>query len=123
MSEMIWAAGLFVGEGSVIVVSRPPRGRKQEQHYLTLALLMADERAVKRFHAAVQPHVEYTRKVTPAQIYSYIPKSRPDCLRVYRYSLTGAPAISVCRALYPYLNDSDKGDQIMKCFEKLGLDL
>jgi hypothetical protein len=117
MNVLMWAAGLFVGEGSVVVVTRPPKKDGSERKYINLAVAMTDERAVRRFYDAVQPHIRYTRKIVQSDLYSYVPK-RPGSLRVYRYAATGTPALSICEALYPYLSDSDKGDQMKRCMEQ-----
>lgn len=117
MTDLAWAGGLFVGEGSVFA-----QHRKGAKSYLTLALLMTDERTVERFRAIVEPYVERMRQRSPNKITRYQPK-RPNSRLVYHYQLTGYPALSVARALHPHLTGTDKGDQLERVLEDLGLDL
>ena len=114
--EMCWAAGLFVGEGTVFTT---------KSRYLQLAVSMYDRRALVRFRNAIEPYVGLRlsnrhKNRFGARIYKFKSASDHTCWRV---QVSGNPAIGVCRALYPYLARTDKGDQMAGVFEKLGLSL
>lgn len=122
IDDLSWAAGLFVGEGSIFIQHRF-KGTPKEKRYITVSLLMTDERTVKRFREIVTPYATYQRKRTkPNALNAFTPK-RPNSRPVFQYSLTGVPAIGVARALYPYITNTDKGDQMKRHFETLGLAL
>ncbi len=121
MDDLSWAAGLFVGEGTVFIQHRNRDGKRTE--YLTVSLLMTDERTVKRFREIVTPYAVYARKRTkPNALNAFTPK-RPNSKPVFQFTVTGSPAISIARTLYPYIVHTDKGDQMKRHFTTLGLEL
>jgi hypothetical protein len=122
MDDLSWAAGLFVGEGTIFIQHRR-KGTEKEQRYITVSLLMTDERTVKRFREIVTPYATYTRKRTkPNALNGFTPK-RPNSKPVFQFTMTGSGAVGVARTLYPYLAGTDKGDQMERVFKQMGLTL
>ena len=118
-TDMWWAGGLFVGEGSVFIQNRKRAGMLTQ--YLSISLLMTDERTVTRFRDIVTPYIQRARrKFKPNALNSYTPPGgrRP----VYQFTVTGAPAEAVARALHPYIRNTDKEDQMIRHFKTLGLE-
>lgn len=104
MSELAWAAGLFVGEGNVGIT----RSHKLQgwYEYLKLQLGMYDERAVQRFAEAIC--VSYSTYWLPKQEHWF-----------YRASAVGRTAEKALATLWPYLEGTDKGDQVIQATRKL----
>ena len=50
--EVVWAAGLFEGEGTI--TSQIPRDRKRDRRVWHLRIRMNDEDVIKKFHAFVK---------------------------------------------------------------------
>jgi hypothetical protein len=98
-TELIWAAGLFVGEGSVWTSGRG---------YLGLGLMMLDRVAVERFAAALTPHMppRFNYKMYPA-----VPIS-VDRGKYHRVHLGGTRAFAAANLLLPHMEGTAKGEQV-----------
>lgn len=116
-ADMWWAGGLFVGEGSVFV-----QNKKDGSRELRLSLLMTDRRTVERFRDIITPLVQRRRRYNKAYTLNGFTPKRPNSKPVYQVTLSGLPAESVCRALHPYIRNTDKEDQMIRHFKTLGLD-
>lgn len=102
LAEIIWCAGLFVGEG-YCSLKKDKRGMGYE--YLMLAMQMNDDCAIQRFGDAFR-----------LKVYSYGPYS-PSLKVVFRVVASNTRAERILRLLYPHLVDTDKGDQVRAAFE------
>lgn len=120
MSDLAWAAGLFVGEGSC---APHARRRKDGTGHVYIKLGMYDERGVERFRKAIEPAV----LSTPGLVHKYV---KLHCRKVVRsgvekefycVDLGGRPALAALRALWPHLSDTHKGDQIMAALDAVSI--
>jgi hypothetical protein len=102
-TDLAWAAGLFAGEGSCIVI------RRKTRTYMFLSIQMLDERSVQRFASIFDKRVE----TYPL----YYDKSR----RTYRVSGAGRTAEAILRVMWPYLEGTDKGDQVERVARECGV--
>lgn len=116
MTDLVWCAGLFVGEGCTYL----HRGR-----YLTIKISMHDMRAVMRFFQTTQPFLLPTRGTRPSNprviMEPYTYHGEPKTNYTVRYG--GNPALGVARALFPYLEGTDKGDQMVRVAREAGVSL
>lgn len=112
----MWAAGLFVGEGCFYLHKRK---------YLSMKISMHDRRAIERFFRATLPYVGQalgTRPTNPrviAEPYTY--HGQPRVNYTVRYG--GNAAHGIMRALFPYLENTDKGDQLLRLASQVGVQI
>lgn len=106
-ADIAWAAGLVCGEGSVFI-TRVKKG-DTTYRYLRLTVEMYDERAVRRF-------VE----ITGSGYFQTVLRRHNDHV-LHRAISTGQSAVRILTMLWPYLRDTDKGDQAARRAEELGL--
>ena len=105
-ADVAWCAGLFVGEGHA--GRAITRGSSGVYEYISLILAMYDRRAVERF-----------ANVLGLNCHHLFNKLRQhDYWRVLVRGRTAERAFAV---LWPFLSDTDKGDQILKQAERLGI--
>lgn len=111
--KLEWVAGLVVGEGCFGTYEPNKGKRKNSKLYMSFAIGMYD-------HGAIVRVAEVCSQILgrPVPVNSYM--NGPKTHLVYRVSLTGEPAVSIARALYPLMADTDKGRQIIRCFALLG---
>ena len=108
-AEVAWASGLFVAEGHARVITRRARGKSYRHPMLSVSML--DRGAIENFALAIGAR--------PYSFPYYEDKSR-TCHRV---QISGMSAEMALRAMYPFLSDTDKGDQIRAVFSALGREL
>jgi Trp operon repressor len=105
--ELIWAAGLFVGEGCAYL------HKQRGYNYPGLTIMMYDQRAMERFRNAVLPYVG--QRVKSKQVGINInPASVNGERRGYVITIVGRPAEGVFAALMPWMENTDKGDQVLR---------
>jgi len=97
-----WAAGLIVGEGCIGVAY------SRKYPYLAVQLSMMDKRAVHQF--AETFGVSMQRYYLPQRGYF-----------MYKIMLRGRPAERAVAAMWPWLKNTDKGDQALRAARKLRL--
>lgn len=116
MIELAWAAALFVGEGSCACHSKK---RKDGGSHVYIKLGMYDKRAVERFRSAVEPAVlELTGNLHPYVSLHHLKPVRSGIVKdLYTVDVGGRPALAILRSLWPYLKDTDKGDQILRALD------
>jgi hypothetical protein len=106
--EVIWASGLFAGEGYAGIEIR--KKGSATYRYPVASVTMLDENAVSRFASAFFASAFALRRSNYSST-------------AYRVHLRGSGAEACIRAMYPHLFFTDKGDQIVRQFETLGLEL
>lgn len=100
VEDLSWAAGLFVGEGNACIVRRGVN----KWPYPQIAVKMLDGRATRRFGTIVNiPTYTYVYHVDP---------TRP----VFQAAAAGSKAGAALNLLLPYLEDTDKEDQVVRIF-------
>jgi hypothetical protein len=103
-AALAWAAGLAIGEGSFFNTGGQFR----------FAIGMYDERAIRHFAETVQPHL--FRKST---IYTNVTRTGRTN---YRFGAANSAAVQLGQLLAPWLRDSDKWDQFLRCARRGGFD-
>lgn len=104
---LLWAGGLFVGEGSVQLIEQAAKAREGLYRYSRLSLKMLDGRSVARFG-----------QTFGLRIRDYPHNSDR---RVYQVRVAGEGAVRILRALYPYLATTTKGEQVNRVLARAGL--
>ena len=104
--DVAWAAGLVIGEGSVGRVRSTNASGTFE--YIGLQLGMYDRRAIARFASTFG--IVYLE--------SYLKHRRHWFYKVYP---RGRTAEKILSALWPHIRGTDKGDQLLRISEDLGL--
>lgn len=99
-ANLPWAAGLIVGEGSIGVAY------SRKYPYLAVQLSMMDKRAVRRFAETFEVAMQ-----------RYYLKHRKYFM--YKIMLRGRPAERAVSAMWPWLKNTDKGDQALRAARKL----
>jgi hypothetical protein len=105
--ELAWAAGLFVGEGCITVTRT--YNSSGTYPYLRLDMRMYDERAVRRFIAA-----------TGANYHRTFSKQRQHV--VHGAAAVGRSAERILATLWPYIADTEKGEQALSRARELGVE-
>lgn len=123
-TELVWAAGLMVGDGTTHL--RKNSGGRAP--CAALAVAMQDERAVARFARAITPYLPlravsggWSKQDLPPPSAKVFKKSNGKTY--YQCMLTGNRAVAAAQALYPWLQGTDKGDQMRKVLAALGHDV
>lgn len=113
-TELAWAGGIFVGEGHVST-------ERRKTPYLIFAISMNDHRSVMRFAETIAYFIpeRYNWKSLGQSVSVTFPTySGKVCARIH---LGGRSAEGACRALWPWLEGTDKGDQCEAAFDRAGL--
>lgn len=109
--DLLWAAGLFVGEGYVTSIKRQAKRSGRVHRYLAFALKMLDGRSVERFAAAFGLRFQMREHERDAE----------RC--VFDVRAAGAGAKAVLETLCPELIGTVKADQTANVFRNVGLEL
>lgn len=101
-TDLAWAAGLVIGEGSFGIITRSGRWR-----YLQFQMQMYDERAMRRFS-----------DLFGLTLYTYEQKDREHLY--HRAVAIGRSAERVFLLMAPHMRDTDKYDQAIQKITELG---
>lgn len=105
-TDWAWAAGLFVGEGTVVATSNVVKGF--DYRYFLAKIEMYDERSIRRFGAITDKKVYLGRNARDHETFIVAAKGRAGEEMVAR--------------MWPWLAFTDKGDQAIRVARKLGIE-
>lgn len=109
-AQVAWTAGLFCGEGNAGVV-RQTRPDGSPRLYVMLQVSMLDGRSLQKF-----------ADIWDRSVYSW-PYHVDNSRLVYRVACSGRTAERILTTMYPYLRNTDKGEQIERVFAEVGVPL
>lgn len=102
--DLSWAAGLFAADGCATLT----KNKKNNIWHFVMVIVMLDERSIHRFYEVALDVAGPFR----AKPNSYAHRYENQTKSMYRIQVTAGPAERLAEALLPYLDNSDKADQI-----------
>jgi hypothetical protein len=103
---VVWATGLFIGEGCV--GSCLSKKNNINYEYLDLQISMMDERAMRRFGDLF--NVTVMKMFLERRQYF-----------IYKVQVRGKTAEQIIAEMWPYMEGTDKGDQVIRVCKRLGI--